>query len=213
MKTEIFIIRHGQSQGNLKQVFCGQTDVALTELGRKQAEVTAEYLKDRHIDAFYASPLSRAYKTGVAAAKLHGKTVQKVPQLAEIYGGQWENLPFTEIKEKYPEELRIWNETIGKSRCPGGESAADVQKRVFAAVEQLAKENGGKTLCIAAHGMVIRTFVAQVMGISLDELEKLPWAPNASVTTVEYENGAFRLVEHGYSDHLEGLATTFPTKI
>lgn len=213
MKTEILIIRHGQSEGNLHQVFCGQTDVALTDLGRKQAEVTAEYLKDRKIDGFYSSPLSRAYETALAAAKLHGKTVTKIEALAEVHGGAWENLSFCEIKEQYPEELRVWNEAIGLSRCPGGESPADVQERVYPAFEALAKENGGKTICVAAHGMVIRVFAAKIMGISMEELDSLPWAPNASVTAVEYENGVFRVVEHGCSDHLKEFVTTFPTKI
>ena len=213
MKTEILLIRHGQSEGNLQHVFCGQTDVALTETGRKQAEVTAEYLKDRNIDRFYSSPLSRAYETALAAAKYHGKTVEKIEQIAEIYGGEWENVSFEEIKAKYPEELRVWNECIGKSRCPGGESPTDVQERVYPAFESLAKGNEGKTLCVAAHGMVIRVFAARILGISMEKLDSLPWAPNASVTTVEYENGGFRLVEHGYSDHLAELVTTFPDKI
>ena len=213
----LYVARHGQpaldgmTKGGDFEFPSG--DFCLTALGRKQAEVTAEYLKDRKIDAFYSSPLSRAYETGLAAAKFHGKTVAKIEALAEVHGGAWENLSFDEIKERYPEELRVWNEAIGRSRCPGGESPTDVLERVYPAFKTLAEENQGKTLCVAAHGMVIRVFVAKLMGISMEELDTLPWAPNASVTAVEYENGAFRVVEHGYSAHLKEFVTTFPTKI
>jgi broad specificity phosphatase PhoE len=213
MKTELLLIRHGESEGNRFQVFCGRTDVALTDLGRKQAEATAEFLKDRPIHAFYASPLTRAYDTCVAVANRHGKPVTKVEGFAEIFGGAWETLPFTTIAAQYPAELKVWNETIGLSRIPGGETPQQVQERGYAALETVAAAHPGQTVCIAAHGMLIRTVVAKIIGLPLEQLHTYPWAPNASVTTVEYEDGVFRLVEHGASEHLKDLFTTFPTKL
>ena len=213
MKTELLLIRHGESEGNRFQVFCGRTDVALTDLGRQQAEATAEFLKDRTIHAFYASPLSRAYETCVAVANRHGKSVEKVADFAEIYGGKWEKMPFTAIKEQYPAELKVWNETIGLCRIPDGETPEQVQIRGYAALENVAKTHPGQTVCIAAHGMLIRTVVTKIIGLPLEQLHTYPWAPNASVTTVEYEDGVFRLVEHGAGEHLKDLFTTFPTKL
>ena len=53
--TTFYIIRHGQSGGNLDRRFWGQFDGPLTELGKKQAQMTADYLKDVHFDAAVAS--------------------------------------------------------------------------------------------------------------------------------------------------------------
>ena len=62
-KCRIIFVRHGQSEGNLVRSFLGHTDLPLTELGHKQAEATAEYLKDTDIDIIYASDLKRAWQT------------------------------------------------------------------------------------------------------------------------------------------------------
>lgn len=213
MKTTLLLIRHGESVANLGKYFAGQTDVPLTERGRKQAELTAEHLKDRQIDVFCASPLSRAYETGLAAAKHHGKTVEKVPGLREINGGEWEQLTFEEITLRYPEDARVWNENIGLSRPTGGESPEEVQERVYAALELLARENSGRVLCIASHGMAIRAFCGRVLGLPMERLKELPFPSNASVTTVEYEGGRFSMTHYSEDDHMGELVTALPKTI
>ena len=57
MATKFYLIRHGESQANKNGVFIGHTDIDLTEKGHKQAQLTAEYLKDVTVDAIYASDL------------------------------------------------------------------------------------------------------------------------------------------------------------
>jgi len=213
MKTTLLLIRHGESAANLEKYFAGQTDVPLTERGHRQAELTAEYLKDRHIDAFFASPLRRAFDTGLAAARPHGKSVTAVRDLREISGGLWERMPFGEITARYPEDAAVWNENIGLSRPTGGESPEEVQIRVCAALEKLAKENPGRVLCAASHGMAIRVFCARVLGYDMAHLKELPFPTNASVTTVEYENGAFSMVHYSEDDHMGQLKTALPKTI
>ena len=61
--VKLYFIRHGESLANQKDVFIGQYDFDLTEKGRKQAEMVADYLKDVKVDAIYSSDLLRAYHT------------------------------------------------------------------------------------------------------------------------------------------------------
>ncbi len=213
MKTTILLIRHGESVANLEKYFAGQTDVPLTERGLRQAELTAEHLKDRHIDAFYASPLCRAFDTGLAAAKRHGKPVTAVDDLREIDGGLWERLTFEEITRNYPEDAAVWNENIGLCRCTGGENPEEVQERVYACLEALSREHPGRVLCIASHGMAIRAFCGRVLGYDMAQLQHLPFPTNASVTEVEYENGTFRMVKYSEDDHMGQLLTALPKTI
>ena len=63
MKTTLYLVRHGQSLGNLNEQMLGHTDLDLSELGYRQAAATFERLKDTHFDAVYSSPLQRAYNT------------------------------------------------------------------------------------------------------------------------------------------------------
>ena len=58
MKTVFYLVRHGQSMGNLQERMLGHTDEDLSELGYRQAAITFEYMKDWHIDAIYSSPFS-----------------------------------------------------------------------------------------------------------------------------------------------------------
>lgn len=211
--TRILLVRHGESLGNEKKIFCGRTDVPLTEKGRKQARATAEYLKNTHMDAVFASPLERAFETGAEIAKYHDIPVTADQGLLEIWGGYWEEKTFPEILALYPEDRSMWNENIGLSRCTGGESVLEVQERVYAHVDKLARENDGKTILLATHAMATRSFIAKVKGLKPDEIKDLPWPTNASVTTVEYENGTFRLVEFSHDAHLKDLITTLPGKI
>ena len=122
-ETKLIIVRHGQSVGNLTRRFLGRTDLDLTETGVKQARLTGEFLKNEQIDAAYSSPLRRALDTCREIVAFHpGLEIETEPRIAEIYAGKWENMPFTEVEEKYGHDFRIWKEDIGNAVCTGGES-------------------------------------------------------------------------------------------
>ena len=88
-----FIIeRHGQSEGNLVRSFLGHTDLPLSELGRRQAAKTAEFLKDENIDVMISSDRKRAYQTAEPLAKLKGMEIIPNEGLREIYAGKWDLL-------------------------------------------------------------------------------------------------------------------------
>ena len=99
MKTTVIMVRHGESESNKENIFTGQMNTELTELGLRQAELAAEALKNVHIDRIYASDLTRAYNTGLPIAKSHGLMIEKNENLREIFAGDWEGLGFDEIKE------------------------------------------------------------------------------------------------------------------
>jgi broad specificity phosphatase PhoE len=213
MKTQLILIRHGESFGNSLHLFCGRTDVALTPLGLQQAEATGEYLKDTPLDAIFASPLSRAMETAKAVNRHHNLPIQKEEGLLEIWGGEWENKSFQEIMELYPADRSMWNENIGRCRCTGGESVLEVQERAYQCLTRLAEENKGKRICLVAHAMLFRSFVSKVLGLSPDEIKDQPWPTNASVTYVDYEDGVFTLKEFSHDAHLKDMVTALPTKM
>ena len=69
MQTKVVIIRHGQSIANAQGICLGHTDWDLTDLGREQARIAAEHLKNEKIDAIYSSDLIRAYNTALPHAE------------------------------------------------------------------------------------------------------------------------------------------------
>ncbi len=207
MKTTIIMIRHGESESNRKKVFTGQQNICLTELGKLQAELAANALRNVHIDKIYASDLTRAYDTGLPVAKSHGLIIKKEEGLRELNAGKWEGLEYDEIMVKFPEDYRRWRECIGKARCTGGESIVELYNRVVGRVLALAADNPGKTICLATHATPVRAVCAYASGIAAEDLEKEPFPGNASISIFEYEDGKLTAKIKGDVSHLEGFAT------
>lgn len=213
--TRLLFIRHGQSEANLAGVFAGHTDAPLTDLGRRQADATAEYIVNTYrVDAVYASDLQRAYQTGKAVADRLGLPVHPHRGMREIFSGQWEAQPFTYLLTAYPESYAgTWRNDIGNSICDGGESVAQLQQRVAAAVEEIAAANEGKTVVIATHATPIRCLECLYQGRPLSQMKNIPWVSNASVTEFHYENGIFTEAVSSYDEHLGSLVSTLPSNV
>lgn len=200
--VKLYIIRHGQSNANAKDIFLGQHDLGLAELGYEQAKITANFLKDIPVDAIYSSDLGRAYSTAEATAKLVNLPIIIDKGLREIDGGEWEEIPFIELWKNYRESLMLFTTDIGNSKIEGGESVKELYERFAKTVENIAKENDGKTVFLFSHATCIRCFGAYCMGQGLQGVKNVPWPNNASVTEVEYDNGKFNMVRYGFDDFM-----------
>ncbi|MBQ7399965.1 MAG: histidine phosphatase family protein [Clostridia bacterium] len=215
--TKIIMVRHAQGEGNLKAEFHGQYPSDLTELGIKQAQCTAEFLKSYRIDAAFASDIPRAYSTAKIIAEKHGLSVTKDDGLREIDGGEWERMKFDDISVKYPKEYAIWKNDLGNSTCPGGESVRNLQKRVKGTIERIVKKNPGKNILIGTHATPVRTMGCVWKKLDISEIVNLPWVPNASVCIVKYDSETldFEIEEYALCEHLvkNNLITELPKNI
>ncbi len=203
MSTNIYLIRHGESEGNKRRAFLGHTNLDLTETGHNQAQNTANFLKDIDADVIYSSDLKRAYSTALHTAEMKKLDIIKNENLREIYAGEWEDGLFTELEENFKESYGVWLKNIGRARCDGGESVEELQIRVVNEITRIAQENDGKTVLIFTHATPIRVFKAFCDGCSLDDIKDIRWATNASVTKARYEDGRFEILEYGI-DYFQG---------
>ena len=212
--TTLLLIRHGESTANLSRCFAGHIDVPLTGLGEKQAACTSEFIVNTYpVDGVYASDLRRAYDTGAAVARRLGLPVRADRLLREIFAGQWEGKPFSELEGNFPEDYHCWRTDIGNCRTTGGESTAELLARAESALRRIAEENPGKTVVVATHATVIRVIQCQVSGMGLGRMKDVPWTVNASVTELMYENGSFSLGKVGQATHLAALKTDMPANV
>lgn len=208
MKTLIYLVRHGQSMGNLHDLFIGHTDIALTDLGYQQAQMAASYLKDIPIDAIYSSDLQRAYNTAQATAEAKGLPITKTQQMREVFGGAWEEVCFSDLHKLYPEDFGVWCNDFKNCRCTGGESVLELQQRIVAEVRRIAEENPGKSVAIFCHATPIRVFA-----IHCENNWDIGYASNASTTVAEYENGEFKLVQYSIDHYMGDLVTALPDDV
>ena len=204
--TRLIITRHGYSEYNKTRMYTGQVDVALTDLGIRQAERTAEYVAETYkIDAIYSSDLKRAMSTAIPLSEKLGIPVIKEPLIREIYGGLWENKLMPEIDRLYHDDYQVYKTTIGLARCTDGESLAELQARALEGMKKIAEENDGKTVFVATHGGVLLTLVSLWMGLPLAKMHETPPATNSSITEVVYENGVFKIIKYSCDEHLGEL--------
>lgn len=165
--TELWLVRHGQTDGNLHNIVQGQRDVPLNATGIEQARVLAEQLKDVVFNAVYSSDLSRAMQTATIIAETKGLKVIPDARLREIRQGVWEGLPFEQVLKEFQPDFTPNPLYITTPRAEGAESVAEVLARmVEAANESLARHPGGRVL-FCTHGMASAALYCLAMGIPL----------------------------------------------
>ena len=209
--TKVIIVRHGQSLGNLNRRFLGHTDLDLSDLGYKQANATAEYLKNEKIDIIYSSDLIRAVNTAIPHAKIRNFSVILDKNLREAYAGAWEGLIVDEIIDKwgFPVFKDRWKDNFGCFRFPEGESIYEAGKRFYDGIKLICSQNKGKTILIASHAAVIRSFWAIISGISPEYVaDKVQFPTNASYSICYYKNGIFTPCEYSNDGHLHEVGIT-----
>jgi len=207
--TRIYLIRHGEAEGNIFRRVHGHYDGRITAKGLRQIDALAERFRDVHIDALYSSDLLRTLATAGAITRYHDLPLQKEPRLRELFMGEWEDLPFGNLMHTDPEQMRRFNDDPAAWRAPGAETFPQLQQRVSAILTELGDAHDGETIACCTHGLVIRSFLALQMGIPSMEIHRIPYGDNTAVTLLEYENGSFRVVFCNDASHLPMELSTF----
>jgi probable phosphoglycerate mutase len=149
---EIVLARHGETLWSLERRHTGRTDLPLTDAGRRQAALLRPALAHRTFARVLSSPLQRALDTCRLAGL--GERVETTDDLLEWGYGEYEGITTAEIREARPGWL-LW-----RDGCPGGESVADVGRRVDRVIGAL-REVGEGDAAVFAHGHVLRVLTAR----------------------------------------------------
>jgi broad specificity phosphatase PhoE len=202
LRTRLIFVRHAEAVGNKIRRFHGWTDSPITEKGHLQAQRAAERLKDMPIDVIYSSSLLRTRQTVGYIAAAKGMDVITSEDLREINGGDWEDLTWAELEQRWPEEYNTWENDPHKHRMPNGESMADFQQRLINEIIHIIRQHEGKNICIVTHGTAIRAMICYFRACTLEEMINVAWCENTAVTIIDYEDGVFKTVLEGDSSHL-----------
>ena len=200
---ELLLTRHGQTTSNVEGRIQGHAHSDLTPLGIRQAERLASRVRDERIDAVYASDLQRTMDTAAIVLGDRQLPVRPDPAWREISFGAWEGLLSEEVPLRYPEEYARREADKARIAPPGGESLAQVQERVAAAVTRLRAEHAGETVLVVTHGGVLRLLACWLLGLPLNGywplaagncgLSRVTWKKDKPVietwNEVDYERG------------------------
>jgi broad specificity phosphatase PhoE len=204
--TEVFLVRHGQTESNKLGLFHGATDVPLNALGLQQADLVARRIAEfEHVRSLHSSPLARALRTAHAIGSRTNLRPRLHAGLAEMNFGQAEGLTLAQLAEHYPEAARRFADfTDHGAAFPGGESRGGFHGRVREALDRIVTQHQGERLVVVAHGGVIASVVAQILGEDPGDWRKYH-IDNCSITHLELATSG--PVAHFVNDivHLEGI--------
>jgi probable phosphoglycerate mutase len=190
--TTLVLVRHGVTAHTVEKRFSGGLDSSnpgLSDEGRAQIRATADWLAPlaERLDAVIASPVRRTLESAEILAEVLGKQVEVEPGFAEMEFGSWDGLTFTEVAEKFADELDEWLGSIDVSPG-GGESFAVVEKRVLAALQRVLDTHHGRTVLVVSHVTPIKTLVAHAVDAPLESVFRMELSP-ASVSVVSFYTG------------------------
>ena len=197
-----YFLRHGETAWNAEGRFCGSTDVPLSDVGRRQAQLLAQRLKTILVDALYSSPLRRALDT----ARLIGQAVGRNPvvdhRLAELNYGAWEGMTFGEINRVTPNAYRAWDADPGNLSPPEGESGVQLIERVTPFLGDVAQRHQPGNVVVVCHKTVCRLLACHIMGVPLSEYRRRVPMENAALNTFEIREGRWHVVALNDTSHL-----------
>ncbi|MFW2513440.1 histidine phosphatase family protein [Demequina sp. SO4-13] len=165
---DVYVVRHGQTEWNVKGLLQGSSDVELTEAGHAQAAATSAALAgilDSNTTVV-TSPLVRARDTADAIARALGTGVEVDARLRERAYGAWEGITPEERESNWPEEVKAWR-TYGSADVPGFEHHDIVRQRMVEAIEEWAERAQGPLL-VVSHGSSARVGMQGLVGLPLD---------------------------------------------
>jgi 2,3-bisphosphoglycerate-dependent phosphoglycerate mutase len=175
----LVLVRHGQSEWNLKNLFTGWTDVGLTEQGIAEARTAGGLLKAKDLvfDIAYTSALSRAQDTLTIMLEELGQTDLEIVRdeaLNERDYGELTGLNKDDARKRWGEEqVHIWRRSYDVAP-PGGESLKDTLARAlpYHVVHIQPDVLTGKRVLVSAHGNSLRALIMVLEGLTPDQIVK-----------------------------------------
>ena len=187
----VLLVRHGRTTANATGLLAGRTPgVSLDELGRDQAARTGERIAAVPVVSVVSSPLERCQETARAIVERQtGAPSSSVDaELTECDYGQWQGRRLSDLASE-----ELWKTVQSQPSAvvfPGGESMAGMQARAVAAIRRhdaaVEAEHGPGAVWVAvSHGDIIKSILADALGMHLDLFQRLEVGP-ASVSIVSY---------------------------
>ncbi|CNG67345.1 alpha-ribazole-5'-phosphate phosphatase [Yersinia enterocolitica] len=186
----LFLVRHGQTEANLRGVFCGLTDLALTPLGVEQVGDVASWLADVAFADGVSSQLLRARHTADIVLAGHPLNADINDQLNEMNFGEWEMRHHHDLQREDPDAWAAWVTDWQQASPTGGESFIQFSDRVESVVQSLLSTNSHQTnrhdnnQLLVAHQGILSLMLARLLAM-----------PAAAMWHFHFEQGAYSVLE------------------
>lgn len=198
---KLYIIRHGETDWNVKRRFQGRADIPLNEEGRRLARITSEALKETAFTKIYTSPLKRAYETAMIIKRERDIPVIEEPRIIEIGFGEYEGLCCG--KDNFnipdPEFMNFFDKPEAYKPPRGAEGIDELKARTADFLQEIVhnKNMENDTILVSTHGAALRGLLSYINGAGLKDFWKGGVHKNCAVTIVDVNDGRALIIEEG----------------
>ena len=170
---KLILVRHGETRLNRDNRIQGINDIPLSPAGLAQAHAAAGALARDLLFELVSSPLSRAVQTAQIISETLQVPFMTVEGLKEADAGELEGLTGQEMRQRYPEFARRWDEDSGTTEMPGGESMLQVQERAWCAITRLLERHPDGKVVAVTHNFASQAIMCKVLGLRLHDSRRL----------------------------------------
>ncbi|GAA1768362.1 bifunctional RNase H/acid phosphatase [Luedemannella helvata] len=208
--TRLILVRHGETALTAQRRYSGRGEVPLSATGRDQARAAANRVAELAptVDTVITSPLGRCQETAGFIAAATGRAPVVIERdLIECDFGEWEGLTFSEVRERWPDEMSAWlaDPSIAP---PGGESFRDVATRVRRAASAIFVNYPGRTVVLVSHVTPIKLILRDALAATDAFLHRL-FLDAAGISLIDrWPDGGIAVRSVNETAHLAQLRPT-----
>lgn len=196
--TLLVLTRHGQTVWHRENRYAGVSDVDLTDVGRRQAESLAEWVRASPPDAIVCSPVRRALETAQPSAAVLGLAPVVMEGLREVSFGVAEGRTLAELEHDSdgPDMVRRFRSDPVAHPFPGADAPAAAAERGAGALREVATSYAGQTVLVVAHNTLLRLALCSLLGIDVSRYRTVfPVLDNGTLTRLRIaQDGAASLL-------------------
>jgi len=179
-ETNIFLVRHGETEWNKQNRLQGNLDSPLSRKGIRQAHEAKKSLERYVIDKAYVSPLKRARDTMDIILEDRELEAVTIDNLREINLGPWEGKTRAETMQSHPDEYLAFWENPDSFYLPGADTFHALQQRVVKALESIFLKEKNKNVIVVSHWIAIKVAITYYSSIPISNLSDIADPDNGS---------------------------------
>lgn len=169
----IYLVRHGETDFNIKKVYYGFTDVPLNSQGQAQCQVLKQKLINVKFDTVIISPLIRVVNSAEIITGLNKENFHIYNQLKELNFGKWEDMHYKDIEKEYSNEWQEWCKDWENYCIPEGESFKAFYERVKLCFNKIREEIIGGNVLIVGHEGALKIIASIILNLRIEDYWRL----------------------------------------
>ncbi|MFR8332031.1 MAG: histidine phosphatase family protein [Oscillospiraceae bacterium] len=187
--TTIYLVRHGEAEGNAFRRIHGQYDSLLTPTGFRQVEALARRFREIPVDACFSSDLTRTSLTARAVYVPQKLPLYRDPAFREICLGSWEDLTFGYLERFEPEAIACFRKDPVSWHIQDGEDFETYTSRFIRGMKAAASRFPGKRIAIFCHSAVLRGVLMELF--FQRDVNRVPYCDNTAVSKLFWDGKTF----------------------